>query len=70
MSGRATVAFFVGMRARPLTNQPQFPHQVTHLETADLLAIFLHHQHITAAGSCASALGEQFVNATAQTNAL
>ena len=41
-----------------------------HLETTELLAIFLHHRHDTVAACSALALGEQFVNATAQTNEL
>ena len=57
--------FFVGMRARLLADQPQFPHQASHLETPDLLAIILHHRHDTSAASSVSALGEQFVDSTA-----
>lgn len=54
MSGRSTV-FFVGMRARLLADQHQFPHQATHFETAYLLTMFLHHRYDTAAASSASA---------------
>ena len=62
--------FFVGMRARLLAAQPQFPHPATHLVTPDLLAIFLHHRHDTAAASSASALCKQFVDSTAELNSL
>ena len=57
--------FFAGMRARLLADQHQFPHQATHLETTDLLTIFLHHRHDTAAASSAGTLDEQFVDPTA-----
>ncbi len=52
-------------RARLLADQSQFSHQTTYLEPADLLAIFLHHRHDTAAAGSASTLREQLVDATA-----
>lgn len=60
--------FFISMRARLLADQSQLPHQAAYLETADLLAIFLHHRHDTAAAGSASTLCKQLVDPTAQPN--
>lgn len=57
---------FVGMSSRLFADQLQFPHQASHLEPPDLLAVFLHHRHDAAATGSASTLRKQFVNPAAQ----
>jgi hypothetical protein len=57
--------FFIRMRARLPADQSQFPNQAAYLKSADLLAIFLHHQNDAATAGSASTLREQFVDSSA-----
>jgi len=47
-------------------DQLQLPHQASHLEPPNLLAVCLHHRHDAAATGGASTLRKQFVNPAAQ----